>query len=359
MDFSIGEDRQILVDSFSRFLGDKADFAARLSAIKSAAGFDRALWTDAAELGVLGALFSEDAGGFGGTALDIGVVFQQIGRGLAVGPFLASLLAGKCLEAAGDADMLEALISGEKIWSFAHDDAVGSDGAPSGVMRAEGQGDSWHLTGSKGVVDFVDSADMAVVTAEMDGDVHAFCVDMAASGVTRRGYGLIDGGNAGELILDKVPARLLCSGKGVADAIAAGLTAVSWESLGVMEILRDSTLEYLRTRKQFGIPIGKFQALQHRMATVALEIEQMRSAATNAVVNFDKGSAERDRFCAAAKYSAARIGRLTAEEAVQMHGGIGMTWELPLSHYVKRLIMLNQIMGDEDTHLMKYSRLAK
>jgi alkylation response protein AidB-like acyl-CoA dehydrogenase len=126
-----------------------------------------------------------------------------------------------------------------------------------------------------------------------------------------------------------------------------------------MEVLRDETLEYLRTRKQFGIPIGKFQALQHRMATVALEIEQARSAAINAAANFGKDAATRDRFCSAAKYTVGKVGRLAAEEAIQMHGGIGMTWELPLSHYAKRLTMLGHVLGEEDEHLARFIELSK
>lgn len=357
MDFSIGEDRQMLVESFSRFLADKSDFTARQAAVKSDEGFDRALWEELAELGVLGALFSEEAGGFGGCALDIGVVFAEIGRAIATGPFLATLMAGKVLEAAGEADLLADLISGAKIVTFADACAVKADGSEAAPVKAVKSGDGYALTGAKGVVDYLSAADHTVVTAEVDGGRAAFFVDLSAEGVAKRSYPIFDGGSAGELDLANAPAKLLGGEASIAKATAFGHVAVVWESLGVMEVLRDSTLEYLRTRKQFGVPIGKFQVLQHRMATVALEIEQARSAAINSVVNFDKNEMSRDRFCSAGKFTAAKVGRIVAEEAIQMHGGIGMTWELPLSHFAKRLISLNQTLGDEDEHLVRFAQI--
>lgn len=360
MDFSIGEDRQMLVDSLSRYFADKADWKVREAAIASEAGFDRDVWNGMAELGVLGAMFGEDAGGFGGSPFDIGVVFKEAGRALSTGPFLATLMAGKVLEAAGDADTLEGVISGEKILTFANDAAVSADGRPVDATTAAKSGDGWALTGQKGVVDYLGSADLIVVTAEIDGGTASFLVERGASGVDTRDYPLIDGGSAGELTLSNAPAKLISEDSDAIDAaIAAGLVATSWEAVGVMEVLRDSTLDYLKTRKQFGIPIGKFQALQHRMATLALEIEQAWSAAVNAAAYFDKGAATRDRYCSAAKYSIGQVGRLAAEEAIQMHGGIGMTWELPLSHYAKRMTMLGHVLGDDDLHLSRFIELGK
>lgn len=359
MDFSIGEDRQMLVDTLSRYLADKADWKAREAALESDAGFDKDMWAGMAELGILGALFGEEAGGFGGSPFDIGVVFGEVGRGLPTGPFLATLLAGKLLEAAGDSETLGNVIAGASIATFAHHPAVAADGSVAPQTTASGAGDSWTLSGAKGVVDYLGSADIVVVTAETGNGLGAFLVETGAAGVSVRDYPLVDGGAAGELTLDEAPARLLTSDSAAIDAaLAAGVVATAWEAAAVMEVLRDQTLEYLRTRKQFGIPIGKFQALQHRMATVALEIEQARSAAINAAANFDKGAALRDRFGAAAMYTVGKVGRLVAEEAIQMHGGIGMTWELPLSHYAKRLTMLGHVMGDEDEHLARFIELG-
>nr|WP_137677645.1 acyl-CoA dehydrogenase family protein [Parerythrobacter lutipelagi] len=359
MDFSIGEDRQMLVDTLSRYLADKADWKAREAALESEAGYDKDMWQGMAELGILGALFGEEVGGFGGSPFDIGVVFGEVGRGLPTGPFLATLLAGKLLEAAGDEETLGDVIGGASIASFAHEAAVGADGSVAEQTTATKSGDSWTLTGAKGVVDYLGSADIVVVTAETGGGLAAFLVETGASGVEVRDYPLVDGGAAGELTLSSAPAKLLTEDATAIDAaLAAGVVATAWEAAAVMEVLRDQTLEYLRTRKQFGIPIGKFQALQHRMATVSLEIEQARSAAINAAAFFDGNAKERDRFGAAAKYTLGKVGRLVAEEAIQLHGGIGMTWELPLSHYAKRLIMLGHVLGDEDEHLARFIELS-
>ncbi|PWE16429.1 pimeloyl-CoA dehydrogenase small subunit [Marinicauda salina] len=362
MDFSLGDDRRMLVDSLSRYLADKFDFDARMAAIETEAGFSREVWTGLAELGAIGALFGEDLGGYGGTAFDIGAVFGELGRALATGPFLGTLMAGKVLEAAGEADALADIIAGETLITFAHDPAVGGDGAPAPAAAAKKRdGEAWALTGAKGVVDYAAAVDRILVTAETDEGLSTFLLDRTADGVEIRDYPLIDGGSAGELVLTDAPAQLIgeagAAGPVIDAALAAGLVATAWEAVAVMEVVRDATLEYLGTRKQFGMPIGNFQALRHRMTTVALEIEQARSAAINAAANLDRDAAARDRYASAAKHTIGVAGALTAEEAIQMHGGIGMTWELPLSHYAKRLTMLDHVLGDADEHLSRYMAL--
>ncbi len=356
MDFSIGEDRQMLVDTLSRFLADKFPWDVRAASLESDEGFSREMWSELAELGVLGALFSESVGGFGGSPFDAGAVFGEVGKGLALGPFLGTLIGGKALELAGEEDALSNVISGESILTFADAAAVNADGSVSAPVQAAKAGDDWLLTGSKGVVEYLGSADQVVVIANDAEGEAAFLLDLKTGGAQVQDYKLVDGGAAGELQLDSAEAKRLerVGAEEIAAIRALGLVATCWESVAVMDVLKDTTLDYLRTRKQFGIPIGKFQALQHRMATVALEIEQARSAAINAAARFDEDAALRDKFCSAAKYTCGSVGRLTAEEAIQMHGGIGMTWELPLSHYAKRLTMLGQIMGDEDEHLSRY-----
>lgn len=361
MDFSIGEDRQMLVDTLSRYLADRFPWDVRSKAIESEEGFSREVWAGLAELGVLGALFGEEVGGFGGSPFDAGVVFAEVGRGLALGPFLGTLMAGKLLEAAREEDTLASVIGGEAILTFADNPSVNEDGSSAPAMRAAHAGDDWLLTGSKGVVEYLGSADLVVVTARVSEGEAAFLLDPRTGGAHVRDYRLVDGGAAGELVLEGAEARRLgrVGAEEIAAARALGLVATCWESVAIMDVLKDTTLDYLRTRKQFGIPIGKFQALQHRMATVALEIEQARSAAINAAARFDDGEVTRDRFGSAAKYTCGSTGRLTAEEAIQMHGGIGMTWELPLSHYAKRLTMLGQVLGDEDEHLARYIALGR
>ncbi len=200
------------------------------------------------------------------------------------------------------------------------------------------------------------AAALFVVTAGED----VFLVPADAPGLTVRSYARIDGGAAGEVSLANTPATRL-GGAEVRDvAIEAGLLALSAESLGAMDCVKEATVGYLRNRKQFGVPIGKFQALQHRMATVLLEIEQARSAVINAAVAFDGGNSRAcARALAAAKYTVGRTGTLVAEESIQMHGGIGMTWEYAVSHYAKRLVMIDHQLGDEDFHLQHFIALGR
>jgi len=359
MDFSLGDDRRMMADSLSRYFADTLGWEARQAAAESEAGFSRDMWAGLAELGVLGLLFGEEAGGYGGSAFDAGAVFAEVGKALATGPFLGTLLGGNILEAAGEADLLGEVIAGSKILTFADDPAMDSNGVVTDPVKAVKDGEAWRLSGAKGVVDYLGSADLIVVTAETDAGWASFLVEADAKGVERRAYPLVDGGAAGELTLDGASARLLVSGEdAISKARALGLVATVWEAVAVMEVLRDATIEYLGTRKQFGVPIGAFQALKHRMTSVALEIEQARSATINAAAYFAKDPATRDRYGSAAKYTAGKVGALTAEEAIQMHGGIGMSWEMPLSHFAKRLIMLDHVLGDEDAHMARYLKLA-
>lgn len=359
MDFAIGEDRQMLADTMSRFLANNFDWEKRLKVIETEHGFDRAMWNELAELGVLGALFSEDVGGFGGGAFDIGTVFGEVGRAIATGPFLEALMAGRLLAAAGETEALESVIGGEKVVTFAHQPAYDAEKGAEIDVTANASGDGWTLDGAKGVVGYVGAADLIVVTAQSDSGDKAYLVEAESEGVSVTDYQLVDGGSGGELHLSGVAARELSGVDAavIAETEAAGIVALAWEGVAIMDQLRDQTLEYMRTRKQFGIPIGKFQALQHRMATLALEIEQARSASINAAAHFD--TPDRDRFAAAAKYTLGRVGNLAAEEAIQIHGGIGMTWELPLSHYAKRMVMLGHVLGDEDEHLARYIDLMQ
>ena len=354
MDFSLGEDRQMLVDTLGRFLAGNFDRKTRETVIETAEGWSRPVWAQLAELGVIGALFDEASGGFGGSAFDVGVVFAEVGKALAVGPFLGTLLAGRALAATGETALREQAIAGEVILSAALD----SDAA-QGVADGEG----WALTGTQPVVPFAASADRIVVAARTGEGPSLFLIEKGAPGVEIRDYPLIDGGAAGELMLDGAAATLLGqageAGAIIEEAVAAGLVALCWEAVAIMDALKVQTLEYLRTRKQFGIAIGKFQALQHRMATLALEIEQARSSAINAADRFAKGRLEREKAVSAAKFTIGRVGSLAAEEAIQMHGGIGMTWELPLSHYAKRLVMIGHQLGDEDMHLERFIALGQ
>ncbi|RST31126.1 pimeloyl-CoA dehydrogenase small subunit [Sphingomonas ginkgonis] len=368
MDFSLGDDRQMLSDTLRRFLADTAGWKEREAAAESPEGFSRSVWRGLAELGALGALFPEEQGGYGGSPFDVGVLFAELGRALVTGPFRSALVAGRLLGASGETDELAALIAGERLIGFAHDEPTSADDPLAIGTCAEQRDGGWTLTGDKAVVPYAAALDALLVVARAGSEpgdeesLSLFLVERGAPGLEIRDYPLIDGGSGGEVALRSTPARLVGTAGGawplLEEARALGVVALAWEAVAIMDVLRDSTLDYLRTRKQFGVPIGKFQALQHRMATVALEIEQARSAAINAADRFTHGRIERERAAAAAKVTIGRAGMLAAEEAIQLHGGIGMTWELPLSHYAKRLVMLAQEDGDEDVHLSRYIALG-
>lgn len=365
MDFQHTEDRRMLADTLRRFLAERAPIERRNKAAYGETGFDREVWSGLAELGVAGALFPESAGGFGGSGYDIMVVFEEVGRALAVEPLMGALTVGHALAAAGGHPALEGIAAGTTVAALAHAEPV--EPAPGGPLatRARRDGEGWVVDGEKAVVLQAEAADVLLVSAQADAGAALFLVPRETPGVEVRGHLNIDGGRSGEVRLRdvRVGADALVAEDGreaLAAAERAGLLALSAEALGAMEIARDMTVEYLRTRKQFGVPIGKFQALQHRVATVLLELEQARSAVINAADAFDRETgAARDRGLSAAKYTVGATGQLVAEEAIQLHGGIGMTWELPLSHYAKRIVMIDQLMGDQDQHLMRFAELGR
>lgn len=369
MDFQHSQDRQMLADSLGRYLRNEYTIVKRLEICASESGWSKDHWAKLAELGIVGAMFSEDAGGFAGTGFDIGVVFEQLGKALVVEPFLGTLMAGRVLAQSGEhSDLIEQVISGETLIAFAYDEAQSRYDLTATTTEASNTAEGWTLTGAKAVVPQLAAADQLVVAARSSGKVgdsagiSLYLVAKDATGLEIKDYPMIDGGHGGDLTLNATPATLIGAvdaGFDLAEeAIAAGIVALSWEAVGVMDTLKDSTLDYLRQRKQFGVAIGKFQVLQHRMATVALEIEQARSAAINAADALEGDRHSRERAISAAKYTIGRVGTLVAEEAIQLHGGIGMTWELPLSHYAKRLTMIGHQLGDEDFHLSRYSKLG-
>ena len=360
MNFEHTDDRRMLADTLVRALRDGYAIDTRNAGAYSEAGYDPAVWQQLNELGIVSALFDEAAGGFGGSGFDIMVVFEALGRALVVEPFLGALMAGRALAAGGGHDgTLAGIVSGETIAAFAHD-----DGATP--VTATKSGDGWTLSGTKAVVSQAGAASVFVVVVEQDGDPLVFLVPADTAGVSVRSYNVVEGGGAGDVTFDGVTlgaeARVGGDGQGQAivdAAVGAGLLALSAEAVGAMEFVKEATLGYLRDRKQFGVPIGKFQALQHRMATVLLEIEQAQSAVINAASAFDGDDAKaRARALAAAKYTIGRTGALVAEETIQLHGGIGMTWEYAVSHYAKRLVMIDHQLGDEDYHLQRYIALG-
>ena len=375
MNFEHTEDRRMLADSLNRFIAEQYAFDARDRIAKSTHGFSKEIFQQFAELGVIGALFTEGDGGFGGGGFDIAVVFEALGRGLVVEPLLGAVLVGEALCAAGsDAqkEKLADIIGGTVVAALMHDEADAFHDLAQVQTTAERKGDGWVLDGAKVAVVQGEQADLFLVSARTSGKtddeagISLFLLPANTPGLAVRGCPAIDGGRVAELTLDGVElgadALVGVEGEGYATlerAVGRGILALCAEALGAMEAAKDATLDYLRTRKQFGMAIGSFQALQHRMADLLLEIEQARSAVINAAAAIDADRTTRERALSAAKFSIGRIGALVAEETIQLHGGIGMTWELPLPHYAKRLVMIDHQFGDEDHHLQRYIALGK
>jgi alkylation response protein AidB-like acyl-CoA dehydrogenase len=362
MNFDLGDDRRMLADLLWRFVEERYGIDERNRAAYGYVGYDPEKWRELADLGVLLALFDEDAGGFGGSGFDIMVVFEALGRGLVVEPFLGALMVGQALAAAGNRkDALAGIMSGEMIAAFAHEEANGEV-----TTRAVATANGWRIDGAKGAVIQAEAASLFLVSVTVDEDEEPslFLLPAGTAGLAIHGYRLVDGGRAGDVSLtavevgpDALVGRAGKAGVLIERALGVGLLALSAEALGAMIAAKDMTVEYLRTRQQFGVPIGKFQALQHRMAALLIEIEQARSAVINAAAAIAESPQARERALSAAKYTVGRTGTLVSEEAIQLHGGIGMTWELPLSHYAKRLTMIDHQLGDEDYHLQRYLSL--
>ena len=358
MDFTLGGDRQALVDVLGRFLGERYSIAKRRDAAWEASGHDNRTWEQLAEIGAIGVLFDPLRGGFGGSPFDVLAVFECLGQALVSEPMLPVLMAGSVLP---DSE-LAAIISGERIVGMALFEPQSRYDWRDIATSASRDGDGWRLDGIKAVVSHVEAADALVVSARDDnGQFGLFMVPLVSPGVVVRGYPTIDGQRAADVRLTGV--RLADSARigGEAEAeraVAVGTLALCAESLGVMTWLKDTTLEYLRTRVQFGAPIGRNQALQHRMAELLIEIEQARSSVINAAAAMTVEPPARAMALAAAKYTIGVTATRVAEEAIQMHGGIGMTEELDMSHYAKRALMIDHQLGDADHHLSHYIALA-
>ena len=376
MNFEHTEDRRMLADTLNRFVSEQYGIEHRNQLAYGQEGHSPALYAQFAELGAIGALFPEDAGGFGGAGFDISVVFEALGRGLVAEPLLDALVVGQALIAAGSESQkakLQDIIAGDLICALAHDEPGSHYELHNVSTTATQTASGWVLNGTKGVVALGEKADLLLVSARTGGSqldasgISLFLVDGSAAGLSKRGYQRFEGGRAADITFNnvQVSADSLVGAQGKGYAVLEhisgyALLALASESLGAMDVAKQHTLEYLQTRKQFGVAIGTFQALQHRMADVLLEIEQARSAVINAASAVDTAQgAAKEKVLSAAKYTVGYVGTKVAQESIQLHGGIGMTWELPLAHYAKRLVMIDHQFGDEDHHLARFIALGQ
>ncbi|MBJ3764179.1 acyl-CoA dehydrogenase family protein [Maribius pontilimi] len=371
MKFDLTEERQMLQDGLRRFMRDSWDKSTREAVLDGDTGYSSEAWQGLAEMGVIGALFTEDDGGFGGAGFDLSVVFEELGRAGATEPLLEVVLAGGLIARRGSDDqkaVLESVIAGETQLAFAHTEPASRYDLDRVSTEATKSGDGFTLSGRKAVVVNGPNADHIVVSARTSGEVadrdgiSLFVVKKGAEGMDLRGYRTMAGSHAAEIALDNVQAELLGSEGDAFDdiewAVARATGALSAEALGLMEACRKLTADYLKQRTQFGKPIGKFQALQFRMADVLIEIEQARSAVINLCGNLDQPRDLRERHVSATKQLIGAVAKLVVEESIQMHGGIGMTEEYDLAHLTRRLTMCDHRLGDTTYHLSRFTRLA-
>jgi alkylation response protein AidB-like acyl-CoA dehydrogenase len=375
MNFELTEERRMLQDSLRRFLADKYTTQVRNQILDSTAGLSATIWSQMADLGVIGALLGEDKGGFGGTGFDITTVFEELGRAGVVEPFLdtAILGAGLIAELGTDdhAGILEDVMAGSVHLAFAHGEPTSRYDLNIVATTAQKRGDHYVLNGRKSVVVNAEATDHLVVSARTSGDVDdqngisLFLVPADADGLDLNGYPLISGGRAAEILMDGLvlPQDALLGSEGngfdaIEKSVAMANVALVAEALGAMETAARLTLDYLGTRTQFGRPIGSFQVLAHRMADVFIELEQARSAVILAAGHLEADRVTRERHVSAAKHLIGRVGKLVAEESIQMHGGIAMTQEYELAHIAKRIVMIDHRFGDTDHHLERFIALG-
>lgn len=370
MNFELSEEQAMLKNSVARFVQDHYGIDKRKAILAGDRGFSSKNWQTFSELGWLSIPFSEESGGFGGNAVDIMVLMEELGKGLVTEPYLATvLLFGGLVQALGSpeqkADLLSRVMAGELQGAFAwlerHSRFDLDDINTSATPSAE----AWVLNGEKTVVFNGANADQLLVSASSSDDaaeIALFLVDANAAGVSRQAYRLMDGQLVANIRLVKAPASRLGSGGDAFTAMQAQVDAATLalcaEALGIMQYLQESTVEYARTRHQFGAPIGSFQALQHRLVETFMSCEQTRSLLYRAVCSAQEQSKQPQRDLHALKMMVARHGKLVGNEAIQIHGGMGLTDELPIGHYVKRLMMINTSFGSGDYHQQKFVELA-
>lgn len=373
MDFSYTEEQLALEDTLRRFFAKDYTFDKRREFKDSPAGFSQEAWRSYADLGILALPFPEAFDGLNGTALDTLVVMRALGAGLALEPYVgAVVLCGDILKTHASpqqkAALIPALGSGTLLLALAHYEPQSRYCESAVGTRATRHGNQWRLDGHKAVVLAAASADKLLVSALTGGDdndqaISLFVVAADTPGLTFRHYECHDGTRAADIVLDKAmlneDALLGPEGQAlpaIMQAIALANVALAAEAAGIMQALNGATLDYLKTRKQFGVPLGSFQALQHRMADMAIASEQADSMALLAAIEMQNpDAATRLRRASGAKTFVGQKARHVGQEAIQLHGGIGVTEELSVGHYFKRLTVINSLFGDVDFHLQRYS----
>ena len=374
MDFNTTDEQTMLRDTVARYLADTYSFDARMKTVHGTAGWNPAVWKAfAEELGILGAPFAEAHGGLGGGAVENMIVMEEIGRALVIEPYLPTVvIAGGALKAAGGplADVvIPEIIAGNAIIAFAYAEPQGRYNLADLTTTAKTDGGGYLLNGHKSVVYSAQYATHLLVTARTGGSqreaagVSLFLIPADAKGVSRRDYPTVDGSVASEVYFENVAvgadARLGGEGEAlplIEQIVDEATAAVCAEACGVTKVLHATTLDYAKQRKQFGKAIGEFQVIQHRLVDMFMEVEQAVSITLMATLKLD--TAERAAAVSAAKSKVGKACKFVGQNAVQIHGGIGISNELAVGHYFKRSTMIESQFGSVDHHLRRYERLT-
>lgn len=376
MDFNFTEEQSMVRDTVASFLQDKYDFETRRKIVASDAGWRADYWQAfAEELGILGASFSEELGGLGGGAIDNMIIMEEFGKALVIEPYLGTVVIGggfmKHSGYANAASVIEGVVAGTTTIAFAYAEPQGRYTWSDLKTTAKKDGSGWILNGHKAVVVGAPFASHLVVTARTGGSqreasgVSVFLIDKSLPGVVTRDYPTVDGGRASEVYFENVsiPADALVGHEGgglplvekvIDEATAASLA----EGVGVLRKLHEGTLDYAKQRKQFGRAIADFQVLQHRMVDMFIELEQSVSMTYMATIKLDESDAERAKAVSAAKVRIGRALKFVGQNAIQIHGGMGMTDELAIGHYFKRGTIIEGLFGSVDHHLRRYEGLS-
>ena len=375
MDFTFNEEQTLIQDQVDQFVQKEYDWETRQSLSNSDLGFGEDNWKKFAELGWLGISVSEESGGFGGSAIESMLIMEAFGKGLVVEPFLETMImSGGILDNHGSdqqkSSILEPAIAGEMQLALAYAEPQSRFNLSDVVTEAKEEGENFILNGYKSVVMNGPSAEKIIVSARTSGSqmeeegISLFIVDAASEGLNRTNYKTVDGKRASDITIENLSVSneniigQINSGFAILDsAIDTAILAISAEAVGAMEVLYKTTVEYTKTREQFGTAIGKFQVLQHRMVDIFMEYEQCKSLLYMATMKHEEGSVDAKKAISGLKYQVGKAGKFIGQQAVQLHGGMGVTDELNVGHYFKRLTTVGTIFGNTDYHLKKYTSL--
>ncbi len=374
MDFNLTDEQTMLKDTVQRYLADTYSFDARMKSVHSGAGWNPSVWKAfAEELGILGAPFAEAHGGLGGGAIENMIVMEEIGRAMVLEPYLSTVvIGGGALKAVGGAiadAVIPEIIAGNAIIAFAYAEPQGRYHLHDLTTTARAEGAGWVLNGHKSVVTSAPYATHLLVTARTSGaqrdagGISLFLIPADLAGISRRDYMTVDGGAASEIYFENVALGadhlLGTADQGLAvieQVVDEATAAVCAEACGLLRVLQATTLDYAKQRKQFGKPIGDFQVIQHRIVDMFLEVEQAVSITLMATLKLD--TAERATAVSMAKAKVGKAAKFVGQNAVQIHGGIGISNELAVGHYFKRATLVEGLFGSVDHHFARYETLA-